>query len=62
MAGEAATVGRPQLKGAHLAVMKKNLYVAIALSIASGIAYKYTICEPRKKAYAEFYKYVSLFL
>lgn len=55
MAGE-ATSGRPQLKGAHLAAMKKNLYVAIGLSILSGIAYKLAIADPRKRAYAEFYK------
>lgn len=59
MAGEqAATVGRPrpQLKGHHAAYMKRHLYIGIAVSLAAVVIAKYTINEPRKRAYAEYYK------
>lgn len=56
MAGEAASLPRPVLKGAHMAAMKKNLYIAVGLSLLSGLAYKLAVCDPRKNAYAEFYK------
>ena len=58
MAGEVASGGlaRPVLKGLHHATVKKNLSIAIGLSIVAAVAYKFVINDPRKKNYAEFYK------
>lgn len=59
MAKEAASVGasgRPVLKGRHMAWAKKHLFISIGLAFAGVIAAKLLINEPRKKAYAEFYK------
>lgn len=59
MAGEAvsgAIPRPPQLKGLHHAVVKKNIYVALGLSVAVGVLYKFAICDPKKRDYAEFYK------
>lgn len=47
---------RPQLKGHHAAFMKRHLYIGIALSLASVAAAKVLINDPRKRAYAEYYK------
>ena len=47
---------RPVLKGHHHAFMKRHLFIGIALSLVGIVVAKYTINEPRKKAYAEFYK------
>lgn len=64
MAGEAAAVApssgpipRPALlKGLHNATVKKNLVISIGLCIAASILFKVTVSDPRKKAYADFYK------
>ncbi|KAJ6639548.1 Cytochrome c oxidase subunit 6C [Pseudolycoriella hygida] len=57
MAGSAvATAGRPVLKGLNNAQIRKNITVAIVLSITSMFAYKFLVNEPKKRDYAEFYK------
>lgn len=47
---------KPKLRGIYEQKTKFHIALSVVLSIASGVAYKYTIGEPRKKAYAEFYK------
>lgn len=49
---------RPKLKGHHEAFMKRHLYIGIGLALAGVIATKFLVNEPRKKAYADYYKYV----
>lgn len=49
-------LARPQLRGTYEKKTKLHLVLSVALSIAVGLSYKYGIGEPRKKAYAEFYK------
>lgn len=69
MAGEAVTTpaaasvsssvsGRPapQLKGRHAAYMKRHLFIGIGLAISGVIVAKLLINDPRKRAYAEYYK------
>lgn len=59
MAKEVATSSgssRPVLKGRHMAWAKKHLFIAIAVGFGGVIAAKLLINEPRKKAYAEYYK------
>lgn len=58
MAGgaEAGRLPKPQLRGLHQAVIKKNLIVACSLAIASIFVMKYGRNDPRKQDYADFYK------
>lgn len=49
-------ISKPQLRGLFEKKTKFHLALSVILSIAGGLAYKYGIGEPRKKAYAEFYK------
>ncbi|KAF6197587.1 hypothetical protein GE061_008552 [Apolygus lucorum] len=56
MAGEVSTVSKPELRGLLRSAIKKNLIIAIGLSIIGGIGYQTLICNPRKQRYADFYK------
>ncbi|RVE50790.1 hypothetical protein evm_004539 [Chilo suppressalis] len=58
MAGEKAvsTIAKPQMRGLLNSVIKKNLTVAITLSIISGFAFKVLVGDARKQRYAEFYR------
>lgn len=47
---------KPQLKGLHANFMKKHLFIGIASSFVAVIAAKLLINDPRKQAYAEYYK------
>lgn len=51
---------RPLLKGRHNAWVKKHMAIAIGYSFAWVIAVKLLVNEPRKRAYAEYYKWVSM--
>ena len=60
MASKAVTLlAKPQMRGLLTAQIKKHLIVASALSVATMLAYKYAVAEPRKAVYAEFYRYIS---
>lgn len=56
VAADAGRIPKPVLRGLHNATIKRNLAVAIALSVVAGIVVKVFINDPRKKAYADFYK------
>lgn len=47
---------KPQLRGIYEKKTKFHLVLSVVLSVGVGLAYKYSVGEPRKKAYAEFYK------
>lgn len=47
---------KPQLRGLLRSYLKKHLTIAVVLSVAAGYAWKALVADPRKKAYAEFYK------
>lgn len=54
---QSATSGsRPLLKGRHAAFMKKHLAIGIIYALTCVAVVKFTVNEPRKAAYAEFYK------
>lgn len=53
---EVATLKKPQLRGLLHSQIKKNLIVAIGLCIAAGVVHRFTVVEPRRKRYADFYK------
>ncbi|XP_015363517.1 PREDICTED: cytochrome c oxidase subunit 6C [Diuraphis noxia] len=50
-------LAKPQLRGLYDKKTKFHLVFSVVLSIGVGLTYKYAIGEPRKKAYAEFYKH-----
>ena len=52
----AAVVAKPLMRGLHTATIKKNLIVATGLTTIITVAYKMLVNDPRKAAYAEFYK------
>lgn len=47
---------RPQLKGLHANFMKKHLAIGVISSFVAVALAKVLINDPRKKAYAEYYK------
>lgn len=55
-AGAVQKLSKPQLRGLFIKNTKFHIYASVVLSIACGLGYKYGVGEPRKKAYAEFYK------
>lgn len=62
MAGEvAASSSKPQLRGLHHMVVKKNIGIAMGLCVATVIGMKLFFNDPRRDAVGEFYKYVGIF-
>ncbi|XP_062551198.1 cytochrome c oxidase subunit 6C-1-like [Armigeres subalbatus] len=51
-----AKIPKPVLRGLHNTSIKRNLVVATVLSIVSGVAFNYLYVEPKRQAYADFYK------
>ncbi|XP_061425534.1 cytochrome c oxidase subunit 6C-1 [Lethenteron reissneri] len=56
MSGIVARLAKPQMRG-HLGKrLRIHLPIAFGLSIFTALGYKYGVMEPRKQAYANFYK------
>lgn len=47
---------KPVMRGLLAKRLRFHLPIAFGLSLATAIAFKYTVTEPRKQAYADFYK------
>ncbi|XP_054473308.1 cytochrome c oxidase subunit 6C-1 [Anoplopoma fimbria] len=47
---------KPMMRGMLGKRLRFHLPIAFAVSLLSAVALKYTVTEPRKQAYAEFYK------
>ncbi|XP_061075960.1 cytochrome c oxidase subunit 6C-1 [Conger conger] len=47
---------KPVMRGLLGKRLRFHLPIAFALSLATAVAFKYSVTEPRKRAYAEFYK------
>ncbi|KAL6112598.1 cytochrome c oxidase subunit 6C-1 [Pungitius pungitius] len=47
---------KPLMRGLLGKRLRFHLPIAFGLSLVAAIAFKYGVTEPRKKAYAEFYK------
>ncbi|GIX93771.1 COX6C domain-containing protein [Caerostris darwini] len=57
MASEAvARIAKPQLRGLFRSYLKKHISIAIVLGIVGSIAWKIGVMDPRKRAYADFYR------
>ena len=62
MAIQTQTTGRlpkPELRGYTSRYLRKHVLIALSLGFVSSMAYKFLVAEPRKKRYAEFYRFVS---
>lgn len=53
-----ARLAKPQLRGACARYMTRAAYTSGACALAVALAFKYLVAEPRKRAYAEFYRLV----
>lgn len=58
----AVSSAAPMMRGLHNAQTKRHLFVALGLTFVCTTMFKYLYCEPRKQAYAEFYKYTNILL
>ncbi|XP_071392031.1 cytochrome c oxidase subunit 6C [Centroberyx affinis] len=47
---------KPLMRGLLGKRLRFHLPIAFTLSILAAVAFKYTVTEPRKQAYADFYK------
>ncbi|NEU33535.1 hypothetical protein GN156_22910 [bacterium LRH843] len=52
----AKAIAKPVMRRMLYTQTKKDLVIAIAASVATGVAYKFLVAEPRKQRYAEFYR------
>ncbi|XP_015261343.1 PREDICTED: cytochrome c oxidase subunit 6C [Gekko japonicus] len=51
-----ALLAKPQMRGLLASRLKKHLVVLSILSLGIIVGFKFGVSEPRKRAYAEFYK------
>ncbi|XP_072539330.1 cytochrome c oxidase subunit 6C [Salminus brasiliensis] len=47
---------KPMMRGLLAKRLRFHLPIAFSLALFAAAAFKFTVTEPRKKAYAEFYK------
>ncbi|XP_053251529.1 cytochrome c oxidase subunit 6C [Podarcis raffonei] len=52
----AALLPKPQMRGLLASRLRKHIVVAFLFSMGCAAGYKFGVAEPRKRAYAEFYK------
>ncbi|KAK6471645.1 cytochrome c oxidase subunit 6C-1-like [Huso huso] len=52
----AGTLAKPAMRGLLGKRLRFHLAVAFTLSLAAAAGFKFSVTEPRKQAYAEFYK------
>ncbi|KFM75353.1 Cytochrome c oxidase subunit 6C, partial [Stegodyphus mimosarum] len=49
-------LSKPQLRGLFRSFIRKHIAIALVCGMLTSVAWKYGILEPRKRAYAEFYR------
>ncbi|XP_053106284.1 cytochrome c oxidase subunit 6C-2 [Hemicordylus capensis] len=52
----AALLPKPQMRGLLASRLRKHIVVAFVFALGCASAYKFGVAEPRKRAYADFYK------
>ncbi|XP_077053966.1 cytochrome c oxidase subunit 6C [Siphateles boraxobius] len=50
------SLAKPAMRGLLAKRLRFHLPIAFALSLVAAAAFKYGVTEPRKQAYADFYK------
>ncbi|KAM6928266.1 cytochrome c oxidase subunit 6C isoform 1-T3 [Xenentodon cancila] len=48
---------KPMMRGLLAKRLRFHLPIAFALALTAAVAFKFTVTEPRKQAYADFYKH-----
>ncbi|XP_067393328.1 cytochrome c oxidase subunit 6C [Emydura macquarii macquarii] len=51
-----ARLPKPQMRGLLSKRLRFHMVGAVIVSVGSALLYKYGVAEPRKRAYADFYK------
>ncbi|XP_054841277.1 cytochrome c oxidase subunit 6C [Eublepharis macularius] len=51
-----ALLVKPQMRGLLASRLRKHMIIAFIISFGCASLYKFGVTEPRKRAYAEFYK------
>ncbi|KAM6216048.1 cytochrome c oxidase subunit 6C [Rhynchocyon petersi] len=49
-------LAKPQMRGLLARRLRMHLFGAVILSLGVATFYKFAVAEPRKKAYADFYR------
>ncbi|XP_048364335.1 cytochrome c oxidase subunit 6C-2 [Sphaerodactylus townsendi] len=52
----AALLPKPQMRGLLASRLKKHIVIASIFSFGCACLYKFGVADPRKQAYADFYK------
>ncbi|XP_066482070.1 cytochrome c oxidase subunit 6C [Tiliqua scincoides] len=52
----AALLPKPQMRGLLAKRLRKHIVVAFVFAFGCAASYKFGVAEPRKRAYADFYK------
>ncbi|XP_060631643.1 cytochrome c oxidase subunit 6C [Anolis sagrei] len=52
----AALLAKPQMRGLLAKRLRKHMVIAFLFATGCAASYKFGVAEPRKKAYADFYK------
>ncbi|XP_008298650.1 cytochrome c oxidase subunit 6C [Stegastes partitus] len=50
------SLAKPAMRGLLAKRLRFHLSIAFTMALAAAVAFKYTVTEPRKQAYADFYK------
>lgn len=53
---------KPQLRGLHHALVKRNIFISLGLVGIVIVAMEFGFKQPRKAVVAEFYKYVLIII
>nr|XP_020443431.1 cytochrome c oxidase subunit 6C-1 [Monopterus albus] len=51
---------KPVMRGLLARRLRFHLPIAIAIGLTSAVSFKYMVTEPRKRAYAEYYKHYDV--
>ncbi|XP_016367709.1 cytochrome c oxidase subunit 6C-1-like [Sinocyclocheilus rhinocerous] len=51
------SLAKPAMRGLLAKRLRFHLPIAFGLSLVAAAAFKFTVTEPRKQAYADFYKH-----
>lgn len=56
MSATAGKIAKPILRGYVKAYIVRSFLISCSIGLFAGWSYKYFVADPRKKAYADFYK------
>lgn len=48
-------LAKPQMRGMHNSLVKRNISFSVVAALVSGVSYYYAVAVPRKQRIADFY-------